>query len=81
VIALTDLGLGCPDEAASDPVESWLTLESTLRRAGCPLIGVVPYPASRWPTAIARAIPLIEWDRRTNVCAVLRALRSGRRRT
>jgi hypothetical protein len=75
VIALTDLGIGGPPlSLAAAPADEWLKLAARVRRAGCRLVAVVPYGSGRWPRPLRRAFPIVEWDRRTGVGTVLKAL-------
>lgn len=78
VLVLTDLGLATPlfdDEPAT--VEEWLELALMMRRAGCPLVVLVPYPPKRWPAKLRDALLLLPWDRDVSVGNVRR--RVGRR--
>jgi hypothetical protein len=66
VLLLTDLGIGQPllsDEQASE--QEWLHFVALIQKARCPLIAMVPYAPSRYPSAIARALIIICWDRST----------------
>ena len=74
IIALTDLGVRDPGRAAE-----WLRFGQTARRAGCPLIALVPYPKARWPRSLSRSIAIASWDRRTRVGAVRRTARAAAR--
>lgn len=71
VLLLTDLGIGRP-QLSADPatVEEWLELAAVVRRAGCPLVALVPYGAHRWPAALRDAMTLVEWDRPTSAARV-----------
>jgi hypothetical protein len=82
VLLLTDLGIGRAGLGESAMVQEWEALALTVRRAGCPLIALVPYSPRRWPPALARAIRIVYWDRPTTAGAVRRRLgrlqRAGR---
>lgn len=71
MLLLTDLGIGRP-QLSADPatVEEWLELAAVVRRAGCPLVALVPYGAHRWPAALRDAMTLVEWDRPTSAARV-----------
>jgi hypothetical protein len=75
VLVVTDLGIGRPrgwndwaDEA------EWLNFAAILRKAGCPLVAMVPYPPARWPLAIARDIAILQFDRPTTASVVRRVV-------
>jgi hypothetical protein len=71
VLMLTDLGVGRPpftDTQAS--VDEWLRFARELRRRGIACTVFVPYPAKRWPLALARHFRLVEWDRATTASSV-----------
>lgn len=74
IVAVTDLGLRSPDRAAE-----WLRFAIAVKRAGCPMIALTPYPKSRWPRAVAKRIAIVPWDRRTRVSAVRREARGAAR--
>ncbi len=70
VVVVSDLGLvetGSPERATA---AEWEDFAATVRRAGCPLVAFVPYPAARVPPALRRAITVIPWDRSTSVRVV-----------
>jgi hypothetical protein len=76
VVCVTDLGIG---RVAGGPApvrpREWLAVAAWLRRAGCPLVGLVPYHEVRWPRALARRLALVHWNRTTTASAVARAVR------
>jgi hypothetical protein len=77
VLALTDLGIARPSFAIDPATEfEWLDFACKVRAASCPLVAFVPYPASRWPRRLARAMAIIEWDRATTAGRAARARRS-----
>jgi hypothetical protein len=71
VMLLTDLGI-CQPMLTDDWADSteWLRFCRTVRHANCPLIAFVPYGPSRWPKELARALPIIQWDRKTTAATV-----------
>lgn len=77
VVLITDLGIGRP-MLSLDPAGEleWLAFARRTRRAACPLVAFVPYPRSRWPRRLDKAMTIVEWDR-TTTAAVVRA-RVGR---
>jgi hypothetical protein len=76
VLALTDVGLGgSPLDADCSSPDEWLRFAHHVRDEGCALFALVPYEASRWPPALARAMTLLHWSERTTVGEVRRAVR------
>lgn len=75
VLLLTDLGIASPpfrgDVAAAD---EWLTFIGHVRRAGCPLLALVPYREERWPRHFDGLCRIVRWDQQTSVLTVLRAI-------
>jgi hypothetical protein len=78
VVVLSDLGIRDLRELRVGRAAAWLAFARRVRAAGCPLVALAPYPARDWPPALARAIPIVSWDRATTVGDVRRALRRGR---
>jgi hypothetical protein len=78
VLLLSDFGIGGPVlyDRRGTPAE-WREFISSLRRAGCSPVGLVPYPPSRWPAWLASALPLLMWDRSTTVGRASVAVRRG----
>ena len=80
VVLLTDLGIGRATGGGERTGEAvWLAFLRSLRAAGCPAVALVPYPRERWPARLARAVPILYWDRRTSVATVRRAVGRGHR--
>ena len=64
VLVLGDLGIADGSPALRD---EWRRIARTLARRESRLVAFVPYPASRWPAALARALDFVVWDRDTRV--------------
>lgn len=73
-ILLTDLGIGRMPLARWTSPERWLSFAIRLRKCGVPLLAVVPYARERWPDALKKAIPIVQWDSRTTARGARRAL-------
>jgi hypothetical protein len=75
ILCVTDLGLGVPPpgEAPAHP-EEWIAFAGRLRRAGCSVGALVPYPPERWPFAVARVMDLFHWDRSLTVARAARGV-------
>ncbi|HEX7153095.1 MAG TPA: hypothetical protein VF618_16530 [Thermoanaerobaculia bacterium] len=76
VVLLTDLGITQP-EALNDSAgtDEWLRFTAAARQAGCPVIAFVPYPPSRWPLPLRRAMTILQWDRALTAGRARRAVR------
>jgi hypothetical protein len=76
VVLLTDLGI-CQPILTDDWAETleWLNFANTIRRAGCPLLALVPYGPARWPPALVNLMTIIQWDRTTTVATVYKVVR------
>jgi hypothetical protein len=72
VVALTDLGIA-PD-APEGLIGDWLAFAAAIAKAGCTLVVFVPYPASRWPAALAEKLSIVTWDRGTSLASVIAAV-------
>jgi hypothetical protein len=75
VVVLTDLGIARPPDSA-DPgtVSEWLAFAGLVHRAGCPLVAFVPYPDTRIPPELTRAMAVLNWDRATSAQTIRRRL-------
>lgn len=73
-ILLTDLGIGRMPLAPWTSPAQWLSFAAALRKRGVPLVAVVPYARERWPPALRRAIPIVQWDASTTARSARRAL-------
>jgi hypothetical protein len=76
VIAVTDFGIA---RGAIGLADDWLAVSGMLRRAGCPLVALVPWPARRHPQWLKRRIPIVEWDRGTTMRSLREVARSRSR--
>jgi hypothetical protein len=74
VLVVTDLGLGPEHDGGASP-DDWLRFARQVRRAGCPLVALTPVPSSSVPTALRRAMSVVEWHRRTSAASVAGAVR------
>jgi hypothetical protein len=80
VLLLTALNIQRPPtvrDRASD--DEWLAFVSMVRHAGCAVTALVPYTKDRWPRALERVLPMICWDRSSDVRSVLRIARARQR--
>jgi hypothetical protein len=76
VLAVTDAGLGgSPLDPAWASPDEWLEFAHHVRDEGSDLFALVPWQASRWPPALARAMTLLHWSERTTVGEVRHAVR------
>ncbi|MEA2489250.1 MAG: hypothetical protein QOH21_1042 [Acidobacteriota bacterium] len=74
VLLLSDLGIGhAPFRGWVSP-ERWATLIGALQRTGARVVAFVPYPPERWPRLLLRALPIVQWDVKTNARRVRRAV-------
>jgi hypothetical protein len=68
VLVVSDLGIG---GRALNPMragaEEWLDFVETVERAQCRAVALVPFPPTRIPTSLAVRLPVITWDRSTDV--------------
>lgn len=81
VLVVTDLGTGGRRllRDAADP-EEWAAFARRLRRHGCPIRALVPYPSSRWPPGLEWEMGIIPWDRSTRSGLVHRLVADFARR-
>lgn len=76
VVVLTDLGLGRLARPEERGTRRWIELAETTRRIGARVTALVPWPAGRWPPALAAHLALVSWDRTASVAQVMRAVRA-----
>lgn len=75
VLCVTDLGLGAvPVGEVPAQIEEWRDFALMLRRAGCSVGALVPYPPERWPSGLERVMELFYWDRTLTVARAARGL-------
>ena len=75
VILISDLGIGRVPLARTASPAQWAAFARELRRRGCSLVAIVPYPPSRLPAVVRRALPIVQWDRATTARAARKAVR------
>ncbi|HYH98952.1 hypothetical protein [Hyalangium sp.] len=79
VLCVTDLGIGGPPPGDSPAqAEEWMAFAGELRRAGCSVAALVPYPPERWPPDVGRVMELFHWDRSLTVAQAARGVRHRR---
>jgi hypothetical protein len=75
VILISDLGIGrVPLTPVASPAQ-WAAFARELRRRGCFVVPIVPYPPARWPAIVRRALPVVQWDRGTTARTARKAIR------
>ena len=67
-----------PPEARGTVAE-WLAFARAAQAAGVQLRTLVPYPAARWPAALAGPLHPVAWDRRTTAAQVRRRVADAAR--
>lgn len=76
VLCVTDLGIGRPLRGeAPATAEEWLDFEERLRKVGCPLLVLNPYPADRWPAELRGRLAILHWSRTASAGSAARAVR------
>ena len=76
IVVVTDLGMARGSAARTGATEdTWLQFFRLAQSASCPLVVFAPYPLSRWPRALARAVRAIPWDQPTTVSLVRQTAR------
>lgn len=79
VVIVSDLGIvRVPFERTANAA-GWSEFIGRIRTGGNPVVAFVPYAPSRWPQSVRRLAALVQWDRRTTVQSVRRALRRSLR--
>lgn len=80
VVVVTDFGLG--ESSGSAPrllPQVWRRFATALKRRGCPLIAIVPFPPAAWPVWVERHFIAIHWDPRTRAENVRALVGAGHR--
>jgi hypothetical protein len=78
ILMLTDLGIGrSPLTETLASVNEWRRFGRELRRRGITCTVFLPYPAKRWPSALAGQFRLVAWDRATTASSVKFSRRSN----
>ena len=81
VLVVTDLGASLRTYSGERARPSeWLEFAQWVKRAGCPLLALVPYAECRLPPDLTRAMTVIPWDRTTTVAQIARQLRARKTR-
>ena len=79
VMVITDLGVSRPGPGVETAgADEWLRFAGTIRRDGCQLVTLVPFPLSRVPAALRRAMVVVPWDRSTTAGMIKRIRLTGR---
>jgi hypothetical protein len=77
ILMLTDLGIGrSPLTETLASVNEWRRFGRELRRRRIACTVFLPYPAKRWPSALAGQFRLVAWDRSTTASSVKFSRRS-----
>jgi hypothetical protein len=80
VLALSDIGVLAAPEERAHVRALWVRFALRLRKAGCPLVALVPAPVARIPPELLAVVTVVTWDRSTGVRdATAAARRAGRR--
>lgn len=79
VMVVTDLGVTrAAPGVETGTKEEWLRFAGMIRRDGCQLVTLVPFPARRVPAALRRAMTVIPWDRSTTSGVIQKIRLKGR---
>ena len=75
VVAISDLGLGAPDDHYQRArSEEWLRLAQLLAARDSTLTVLLPWPAGKVDPGLRRHMAIVEWDRSTSATRVRRLL-------
>ena len=74
VLILSDFSIGARVYHDTISTSQWLRFAADLRETGSAAVGLVPYPASRWPGGLSRGITCIAWSERTTAGVVRRTI-------
>jgi hypothetical protein len=73
VLLLTDLGARRAGKGGTlIEAGEWLHFTGRVRKAGCPLVALVPYPQGRVHPSLRKAMAVVPWDRSTTTGQVKR---------
>lgn len=75
ILVLSDLGAWAPASDRAEVEASWVRLATEARGAGCPMVALAPAPADRFGRRLHAALPILSWDRSTNVRQAVAAAR------
>ncbi|MCG6862004.1 MAG: hypothetical protein LJE70_12090 [Chromatiaceae bacterium] len=71
VVVLTDLGIGAARAGNAEETDgAWREFARRQRRAGCPVLAVVPYVPARVPSTLRECFHILPWSRTTTVATV-----------
>jgi hypothetical protein len=79
VTLVSDLGIAQVSFERTAPAGEWERFLRRIRAGGNPVVAFVPYGWRRWPAVLRKYATLVQWDRRTTVQAVRRALERSAR--
>ncbi|HEU4888547.1 MAG TPA: hypothetical protein VFV49_11710 [Thermoanaerobaculia bacterium] len=79
VVLVTDFGIARVPFERTATTDEWLRFLARLRAGGNPVVAFVPFAPRRWPPLLRRYAAIVQWDRRTTVHSVRRALRRNLR--
>jgi hypothetical protein len=79
VTLVSDLGIAQVPFERTAPAGEWERFLRRIRAGGNPVVAFVPYGWRRWPAVLRKYATLVQWDRRTTVQAVRRALERSAR--
>jgi hypothetical protein len=75
ILVLSDLGAWAPASDRAEVEASWVRVATEARGAGCPMVALAPVPADRFGRRLHAALPIVSWDRSTNVRQAVAAAR------
>jgi hypothetical protein len=76
IVVITDFGMARGSAArTAASQDTWLNFFRMAQSTRCPVIVFAPYPLSRWPRALSKAVRAIPWDRSTTVSLAHQAVR------
>jgi hypothetical protein len=76
VLAITSFGLsGPPARVRGQELDmAWIELATSMRRAGCPVVALVPHDVRRVAPSLRRHIAVVQWDYTTTAADAFRAV-------
>jgi hypothetical protein len=79
VVLVTDFSIARVPFERTATTDEWLRFLARLRAGDNPVVAFVPFAPKRWPQLLRRHAAIVQWDRRTTVHSVRRALRRNLR--